>query len=84
MRRKAFESESGPATLGSTARAHLIPHVRCWDCRHRADLDPGEQAERYGADLAVPERAARLACSRCGSPNISFVVTPSSTAGVGP
>jgi hypothetical protein len=55
MRRKAFESKSGPATLGSTARAHLILHVWCWDCGNRADVDPGEQAERHGADLPVPD-----------------------------
>ena len=55
MRRKGREGESGPATLGTTARAHLLLRVWCKDCRHRADLDPGEQAERYGADLAVPE-----------------------------
>jgi hypothetical protein len=54
-------------TLGSTARARLLLRVWCQDCRHRADLDPGEQAERYGADLAVPEWAARLGCSGCGS-----------------
>lgn len=83
MRRKAFESESGPATLGSTAKAHLILRVWCKDCRHRVDVDPGEQARRYGADLAVPDWAARLACSRCGSRHVDFVVTPASTGGAG-
>jgi len=82
MRRKAFESESGPATLGSTARAHAVLHVWCKDCRHRVDIDPGEQAERYGADLSVPDWAGRLSCSRCGSRNVDFVVTPGRTGGV--
>jgi DNA-directed RNA polymerase subunit RPC12/RpoP len=82
MRRKRTESESGPATLGTTARAHLLLHVRCKECRHQADIDPGEQALRYGADLLVPEWASRLACSQCGSRRVDVVVTPRSTGGV--
>jgi hypothetical protein len=40
MRRKFDQGEStGPATLGSTAKAHLVLHVWCWDCRHRADVE---------------------------------------------
>ena len=45
------------ATLGSTAKAHLLLAVRCTECRHRANVDPAEQAERYGADL--PARNGR-------------------------
>jgi hypothetical protein len=51
---KSSEGESGPATLGSTAKAHLVLAVRCTACRHRATVDPAEQAERYGADLPAP------------------------------
>jgi hypothetical protein len=29
MRRKGYEGESGPATLGSTAKAHLLLRVWC-------------------------------------------------------
>ena len=75
MRRKRSEVESGPATLGTTAKAHLLLRVWCKDCRHEVDLDPAEQAERYGADLPVPEWADRLTCSRCGSRQVDFVVT---------
>ena len=75
--------ESGPATLGTTARAHLLLRVWCKDCRHQVDLDPGEQAERHGADLAVPDWASRLSCSSCGSRRVDFVVTPGSTGGLG-
>jgi len=84
MRRKGFERESGaaPATLGTTANAHLVLAVRCTACRHRATVDPAEQAERYGANLPVPEWAARLTCSQYGSRQIDFVVTPRSTGGV--
>ena len=67
-----------------TARAHLLLRVRCKDCRHQVDLDPAEQAERHGADLAVPEWATRLGCSKCGSRRIDFVVTPDSTGGLWP
>jgi DNA-directed RNA polymerase subunit RPC12/RpoP len=81
MRRKRREDDPGPATLGTTARAHLLLHVWCNDCRHRVDIDPGEQALRYGPGLAVPEWASRLTCSRCGSRQVDFVVTPRSTGG---
>ena len=83
MRRRSLEGESGPAMLGTTARAHLLLRVWCKDCRHRGDIDPAEQAERYGADLAVPKWAKRLSCSQCGSRQIDFVVTPGSTGGLG-
>ena len=82
MRRKGYEGESVPATLGSTARAHLLLRVWCKDCRHKVDLDPAEQAERHGADLPVPDWASRLACSRCGSRRVDFVVAPGRTGGI--
>ena len=82
MRRKGFEGESGPATLGSTAKAHLVLRVWCTACRHSVILDPGELAARYGADLPVPEWASRLTCSECGSRQVDFVVTPGSTGGI--
>src|SRR5689334_17332968 len=71
--------EPGPATLGTTARAHLLLRVWCKACGHSVDLDPDAQAVRYGADLPVPEWAARLACSRCGSRTINFVIAPRHT-----
>ena len=78
-------SKATPARRRSatTAQAHLLLHVWCKDCRHQVDLDPGEQAERYGADLAVPEWASQLICSRCRSRRVDFVVTPRSTGGLG-
>ena len=82
MRRKGYEGESAPATLGSTARAHLLLRVWCKDCGHEVDLDPAELAERYGADLPVPDWATRLTRSRCGSRRVDFVVTPRRTGGV--
>ena len=57
--------------------------VWCTVCLHRTDLDPGEQGERHGADLPVPDWAARLTCSQCGSRQIDFVVAPRSTGGAG-
>jgi len=64
-----------PATLGSTARAHLVLVVWCRDCRHKAEPDPAEMAARYGADLRVPAWGKRLVCSQCGSRNVGFVVS---------
>jgi hypothetical protein len=83
MRRKGFESDWAPATLGSTARANLLLRVWCTNCLHGMDLDPDEQARRYGAGLPVRKWAARLACSRCGGRHIDFVIAPRSTGGVG-
>ena len=83
MRLRSREGESGPATLGTTARAYLLLRVWCEDCQHRVNLDPGKQAERHGQDLAVPEWASRLTCSRCGSRWVDFIVTPRSTGGPG-
>ena len=85
MRRKAFESESGPATLGSTAKAHLILHVWCWVVGTGSIcVDPAERPSAHGADLPVPDWTARLAFSCCGgSRNVDFVVTPGRTGGVG-
>jgi len=55
-----FESPSGPATLGTTAKADLLLCTWCNRCRRHVDVDPGEQAARYGAHLPVREWAARL------------------------
>ena len=82
MRRKGYEGESGPATLGSTAKAYLVLRMWCTACRHQVDLDPADLAERYGADLPVPEWAARLRCSKCGGDQVDFVVAPRSHGGV--
>ena len=81
MERKRYDSPSGPATLGSTAKAGLLLRTWCNRCRRWVDIDPGEQAARYGADLPVPEWARRLVCSRCGSRAIDFVVAPRHTGG---
>jgi hypothetical protein len=37
--------------------------------------DPGEMAERYGAETTVLDWHARLTCSGCGSRQVEFVVT---------
>jgi hypothetical protein len=52
---KRFESPSGPATLGTTAKAGLLLRTWCRDCRHAVAVDPGGQAERYGDNLPVPD-----------------------------
>ena len=37
--------------------------------------DPAEMAERYGAEMTVPEWRKRLVCSRCGSRHVDMVVS---------
>jgi hypothetical protein len=64
-----------PATLGSTAAANLTLMVWCKDCRHRAEPDPAEMAERYGAETTVPDWRKRLVCGQCGSRNVNLIVS---------
>src|SRR5215813_13902536 len=71
-----MKSKPGPAmTLGNAAAAHVRFIVWCRDCLHQIEPDPAEQAERYGAELPVPEWRAKLVCSRCGSRSAYMVVT---------
>ena len=59
---RAMRSKPGPpATLGSTANAHLELIVLCRDCRHKAEPDPAEMAA-IRCRLAGPGvgQAARL------------------------
>jgi hypothetical protein len=74
--RLAVKSEPGPpATLGSSAAAGVRLIVWCRDCRHQTEPDPAEQAERYGAEMTVPDWHERLVCSQCGSQAVDIVVT---------
>ena len=70
-----MKSEPGqPATLGSSAAAGVRLIVWCRG-RHQVESDPAEQAQRYGAEMAVPDWRERLVCSKCGSRQIDMVVT---------
>src|SRR5215469_4637963 len=62
-------------TLGSAAAAHLQFMVWCKGCGQRSEPDPAEQAQWYGPATTVPDWGKRLVCSRCGSRNVSFVVS---------
>ena len=76
MTSRKWNGESvGPATLGSTLAAHLCLIVWCKACRHQVEPDVAEQAERYGAELALPDWAARLRCTECGGGDVDFVVS---------
>jgi Zn finger protein HypA/HybF involved in hydrogenase expression len=66
-----------PATLGSTAAAHLQLIVWCKDCHHRVEPHPAKMAARYGAEMTVPDWRERLVCSQCGSRNVDMVVSGS-------
>jgi len=64
-----------PMTLGNAAAARVRLIVWCKACGQRAEPGAAEMAERYGADMAVPEWRDRLVCSACGSRNVDMVVT---------
>jgi hypothetical protein len=68
-------------TLGNAATAKVRFIVWCLDCRHRVEPDPAEMAERYGAEMGVPDWKSRLMCGQCGSRRVDMVVsgTPSYT-----
>ena len=64
-----------PMTLGNAAAARVRLIVWCLDCRHQVEPDPAEMAERYGAEMSVPDWHKRLVCGQCGSRRVDFVVT---------
>jgi Zn finger protein HypA/HybF involved in hydrogenase expression len=70
------KSQPGPPmTLGNAAAAHVRLIVWCKECQHQVEPDPGEMAERYGAEVTVPDWRERLVCSQCGSREIDMVAT---------
>jgi hypothetical protein len=75
MARGRSKGESGPATLGSSARAKVCLVVWCKACGHKAELDPAEQAARHGEATPLRDWAARLRCSACGVGEVDFVVS---------
>jgi DNA-directed RNA polymerase subunit RPC12/RpoP len=62
-------------TLGNAAAAHVTLIVWCKDCRHQVEPDAAAMADRYGAEMSVPDWRERLRCSQCGSRNIDMVVS---------
>jgi Zn finger protein HypA/HybF involved in hydrogenase expression len=64
-------------TLGNAAAARVRLIVWCKDCGHQVEPDPGEMAQRYGAETTVPDWRQRLICSQCGSREIDPSVTGS-------
>jgi hypothetical protein len=63
-----------PMTLGNAAAARVRLIVWCLDC-HQVEPDPAEMAERYGAEMTVPDWHDRLVCGQCGGRRIDFVCT---------
>ena len=64
-------------SLGNAAAARVRLIVWCKACGHRAEPDPAEIAQWYGAETTVPEWRGWLVCSACGSRNTDMVVTGS-------
>jgi hypothetical protein len=60
-------------TLESVAAAKPRLMVRCKACGRRAEPDPAEIAQRYGAETIVLEWRDRLVCSHCGSRKVDTV-----------
>ena len=57
-----------PMTLGNAAAARVRLIVWCKACGHRAEPDPAEIAQRYGAETTVPDWRERLVCSQMRQP----------------
>jgi hypothetical protein len=74
MDRSRSKYEARPATLGSSARAHVRLIVWCKACRHQVELDPVPLAARYGDEVTLIEWRERLVCSACGSREVDSVV----------
>jgi hypothetical protein len=64
-----------PMTLGNAAAVAVRLIVWCRECGRQVEPDPDEMADRYGAEMPVPEWGERLVCSGCGSRQIDFVVS---------
>ena len=64
-----------PMTLGNAAAARVRLIVWCADCSRQIEPDVDAMAQRYDADMPVPDWGARLACAGCGSRRVEFVVT---------
>jgi hypothetical protein len=62
-------------TLGNAAAARVRLIVWCKDCRHQIEPDPAEMAQRYGAEMPVPDWRQRLVYSHCGSRQVDMVVS---------
>jgi hypothetical protein len=56
-----------PMTLGNAASARVRFIVWCLDC-HQAEPDAAEMAERYGAEMPVPEWAPGGSSAAAASP----------------
>ena len=50
-----------------------IEDRRRLDCHHQVEPDPAGMAQRYGAEMTVPDWQARLVCSRCGIRRVEIV-----------
>jgi hypothetical protein len=66
-----------PTTLGNAAAASVRLLVWCRECGHRIEPDPSEMAERYGAEVTIPDWHVCLVCSGCGGRQVDFVATGS-------
>ena len=89
-RDRSYETYTDPPMTLDRAVAAKVRLIVVPSLRPQVEPDPGELANRYGADTSVLDWHKRLVCSRCGSRQVDFVLTVSRgvgrhnlTAGVG-
>ena len=75
MKCNRSEGEPKSLTLGNALAAQVNLIVRCKSCGRTTEPDVADQVGRYGAELPVPELAARLTVSACGGRQVDFVVS---------
>ena len=64
-----------PMTLGAAAAAQVRLIVWCKGCQRQVEPDPAEMADRYGAEISVPDWRDRLVCPKCCCHEIDMVGT---------
>ena len=70
-----------PMTLGNVAPAQVRLVAWCFDRRHQVKPNPTERAQRYGAEMTLPDWRERLVCSECGCREVDVVVTGTARGG---
>jgi hypothetical protein len=63
----------GPVGDAAAARVRLI--VWGLNCQHQVEPNPVEMAERYAAEMTVPDWHKRLVCGQRGGRRVEFVAT---------
>jgi len=60
--------------VGDIVRQRVPLWATCRGCGHRAQVDPGQVADRVGYDMPVPSLAAKMRCTYCGGRKAQLTV----------